>query len=140
MKFLIVLSKENVNGERTKVTSYLLGVHKKSMEELFELAKEEYPDCYYIEDDGTIFDTLIQDKAYKDGKVVDITPIPPTESEVKVQSVVEIKNKYNALNEELKDKLLTATLTGNQVVLEKLQNEYKQNMLSMAKELKAVKG
>ncbi|WP_127058945.1 hypothetical protein [Veillonella ratti] len=140
MKFLIVLSKENVNGERTKVTSYLLGVHKKSMKDLLELAKTEYPDCYYIEDDGTIFDALIQDKAYKDGKVVDLTPIPPTESEIKVQSVEEIKNKYNVLDEALKDKILTATLTGNQAVIEKLQNEYKQNMLNMAKELKAVKG
>ena len=140
MKFLIVLSKENVNGERTKVAAYLLGTHAKTMENLLELAKESYPDCYYLEDEGEPFDALEEGLVFKDGEMVEFTPIPPTESEVKEQSTDEIKNKYDAANEVLKDKALIATLTGNQSALEKIQAEYKSNLVSMAKELKAVKG
>lgn len=140
MKFLIVLSKENVNGERTKVAAYLLGTHAKTMETLLELAKQDYPDCFYLEDEGEVFDALEAGKVYKNGEMVELTPIPPTESEVKEQSTDEIKNKYDAANELLKDKTLIATLTGNQVALEKIQAEYKSNLVSMAKELKAVKG
>nr|DAZ24075.1 MAG TPA: hypothetical protein [Caudoviricetes sp.] len=140
MKFLIVLSKENMNGERTKVAAYLLGTHAKTMEKLLDLAKESYPDCYYIEDEGEVFDALEEGKVYKNGEMVEFTPIPPTESEVKEQSTDEIKNKYDAANELLKDKALIATLTGNQAALEKIQAEYKSNLVSMAKELKAVKG
>lgn len=140
MKFLIVLSKENVNGERTKVAAYLLGTHAKTMETLLELAKQDYPDCFYLEDEGEVFDALEAGKVYKNGEMVELTPIPPTESEVKEKSTDEIKNKYDAANELLKDKALIATLTGNQVALEKIQAEYKSNLVSMAKELKAVKG
>lgn len=84
---------------------------------------------------GPLFFGLIMN-----GEMVEFTPIRPTESEVKEQSTDEIKNKYDAANELLKDKALIATLTGNQAALEKIQAEYKSNLVSMAKELKAVKG
>lgn len=79
-------------GER--LTSYVVGLHGKNIEELKQLAQKNYPGKAYIEQDGKAWNEAVQkDLIYKDGKLV---PRPaPTEAEIREEKLSKLDADYS---------------------------------------------
>ncbi|MGY6771870.1 DUF4376 domain-containing protein [Gallibacterium sp. ZY190522] len=80
--YLIIINPET--GKRE--TSYVIGVTVPTYDKAKQLAREQYPNYLYLEDDGTLQQQLVnQNKLYIDGQVVDAPPvIIPIEQRQKV--------------------------------------------------------
>lgn len=80
--YLIIINP--ATGKRE--TSYVIGITAPNYDKAKQMAREQYPNYLYFEDDGTLQQQLVnQNKLYIDGQVVDAPPvIIPIEQRQKV--------------------------------------------------------
>lgn len=79
-------------GERE--TSYVVGIHGETMDELKALAAKNYPEGVAIEQDGAAWNNAVQnDLIYKAGQLVERPA--PTEDEVREQKLAALDSEYS---------------------------------------------
>lgn len=79
-------------GERE--TSYVVGIHGETMDELKALATRNYPKGVVIEQDGAAWNSAVQnDLVYKAGQLVERPA--PTEDEVREQKLAALDSEYS---------------------------------------------
>lgn len=79
-------------GERE--TSYVVGIHGETVDELKALAAKNYPDGVAIEQDGAAWNEAVQnDLIYKSGQLVERPA--PTEDEVREQKLAALDSEYS---------------------------------------------
>lgn len=79
-------------GERE--TSYVVGIHGETMDELKALAAKNYPNGVAIEQDGAVWNEAVQnDLIYKAGQLVERPA--PTEDEVREQKLAALDSEYS---------------------------------------------
>lgn len=79
-------------GERE--TSYVVGIHGETVDELKALAAKNYPDGIAIEQDGEAWNEAVQnDLIYKNGQLVERPA--PTEDEVREQKLAALDSEYS---------------------------------------------
>lgn len=70
--YLIIINPET--GKRE--TSYVIGITAPNYDKAKQMAREQYPNYLYFEDDGTLQQQLVnQNKLYIDGQVIDAPPV-----------------------------------------------------------------
>ncbi len=128
-----------LNLDGTRVTSIVETKNMKK-DDLIKVAKENYPnkDYVYVIDGDSMLNDFIEGKIYQDGKMVDAPIVEPTALEIKKAAVEGIKSKYNAKFADYETALIRARLTGNDALIAKLQENYKADLVAMAKEIKAL--
>lgn len=91
--FLQYVSVYNADtGERE--TSYVVGIHGETMDELKALAAKNYPNGVAIEQDGAVWNEAVQnDLIYKAGQLVERPA--PTEDEVREQKLAALDSEYS---------------------------------------------
>lgn len=96
MDYVFVL---NENGVRQ--TSYVVGVHADTLEEVEQLARETYPNANIVTGDSEMQSQFISGKAYVNGKFVDppIVEYVPTKEE-KINAIkAEYEPRFKTLEE-----------------------------------------
>lgn len=79
-------------GERE--TSYVVGIHGETMDELKALAAKNYPEGVAIEQEGAAWNNAVQnDLIYKAGQLVERPA--PTEDEVREQKLAALDREYS---------------------------------------------
>lgn len=121
--YIIVLSEPNSNGEQSRVTTYRVGPHGKTLKVVQEKAAADYPDLTTIEADENIQLMLTSGKVYKSGKFVDHQLVEPTAAELVEQQRNELNAEYKAAKEELQQSYLAALLADNTAAAESIKEE-----------------
>jgi len=137
-QYLIVLAQPDKNGESVRVTSYWLGVHGETWEELEALAKKDYPDKIYLRDEDGSLQAKLADGKYVWGGEAPVTPTPyvPTEAEKRKAKIQEIKAETDAANVALQERMMTALLQGNDKLATQLRDQYQANNVAMIAKIK----
>lgn len=93
------------SGER--VTSYVTGVHGETVEELEELANNQYPTFTHVVQDALTYNNALQhDLLYKDGEYV---PRPePTEDEKREAALESLDAEYSTKISEIESEMAKA--------------------------------
>lgn len=79
-------------GERE--TSYVVGIHGETMDELKALAAKNYPNGVAIEQDGAVWNEAVQnDLIYKAGQLMERPA--PTEAEMREQKLATLDSEYS---------------------------------------------
>lgn len=130
MDYVFVL---NENGVRQ--TSYVVGVHADTLEEVEQLAKRTYPTSTILSGDSEMQAQFTNGKAYVNGEFVDIpvTPYEPT----KADKISDIKRYYDTRFATLDQALLRRRLAN--VPYDDLQEQYKKLNAEMLTKIKEVK-
>ena len=130
MDYVFVL---NENGVRQ--TSYVVGVHADTLEEVEQLARQMYPTANIITGDSNMQSQFISGKAYVNGEFVDIpvTPYEPT----KADKIADIKRYYDTRFATLDQALLRRRLAN--APYDDLQEQYKKLNAEMLTKIKEVK-
>ena len=120
------------NGVRQ--TSYVVGVHADTLEETEQLARQTYPNGNIVTGDSDMQSQFISEKAYVNGKFIDIPVIPyePTKSD----KITAIKKYYDARFATLDKALVRRRLINGDIT--DLQEQYKQLNLEMLTKIKEV--
>lgn len=128
--YVFVLDK---NGVRQ--TSYVVGVHADTLEEVEQLAKRTYPTSTILSGNSEMQAQFTNGKAYVNGEFVDIpvTPYEPT----KAEKIADIKKYYDARFETLEQMVLRRRLINGDI--SDLQEQYKKLNQEMLAKIKAVK-
>lgn len=121
------------NGVRQ--TSYVVGVHADTLEEVEQLAKRTYPTSTILSGNSEMQAQFTNGKAYVNGEFVDIpvTPYEPT----KAEKIADIKKYYDARFETLEQMVLRRRLINGDI--SDLQEQYKKLNQEMLAKIKAVK-
>lgn len=107
-------------GERE--TSYVVGIHGKTMEELKALAAKNYPKGVAIEQDGTAWNNAVQnDLIYKAGQLVERPA--PSEDEVREQKLASLDSEYSQKISDVETEMAKANAIGDTEYLEELKSE-----------------
>lgn len=90
LQYVSVYNKDT--GERE--TSYVVGIHGDTVDELKALAAKSYPQGVALEQDGTAWNEAVQnDLIYKAGQLVERPA--PTEDEVREQKLAALDGEYS---------------------------------------------
>lgn len=102
---LTYLSIYDATGER--VTSFVIGVHGDTVEELQTKAKVEYPDKVHVVQDALTYNNALQnDLLYKNGEY---TPRPePTEEEKRESALAALDAEYSTKISEVESEMAKA--------------------------------
>lgn len=116
-------------------TSYVVGVHADTLEEVEQLAKRTYPTSTILSGNSEMQAQFTNGKAYVNGEFVDIpvTPYEPT----KAEKIADIKKYYDARFETLEQMVLRRRLINGDI--SDLQEQYKKLNQEMLAKIKAVK-
>lgn len=107
-------------GERE--TSYVVGIHGYSMDELKALAKQNYPDGVFIEQNGTEWNNAVQnDLIYNAGQLVQRPA--PTEEELREQKLTALDSEYSQKISDVETEMAKANAIGDTEYLEELKSE-----------------
>lgn len=107
-------------GERE--TSYVVGIHGDSMDELKALAKQNYPDGVFIEQDGAAWNNAVQnDLIYKAGQLVERPA--PTEDEVREQKLAALDSEYSQKISDAEAEMAKANAIGDADYFNDLKTE-----------------
>lgn len=93
MDYVFILNK---NGIRQ--TTYVIGIHAETLEEIQEMAKSEFPNCTLVQGDSEMQSQFTNGKAYVNGEFVD----PPT-----VKYILTKEDKINAIKAEYEPRFKT---------------------------------
>lgn len=128
--YVFVLDK---NGVRQ--TSYVVGVHADTLEEVEQLAKQTYPTSTILNGDSEMQAQFTNGKAYVNGEFVDIpvTPYEPT----KAERIAQIRKYYDGRFAALDQALLRRRLAN--APYDDLQEQYKKLNAEMLTKIKEVK-
>ena len=124
-----------VDHKGMRKTSFVLGIHGNTIEDVIKRAKQEFPNDIVFQGDENMQRQFLSGKAYLNGEFVS-TPL--TKREIKLRKINEIKQKYNEKFTAYETALARAMLMGNQPQIDKLQALYMTAKQDMAKELKGV--
>lgn len=110
----------NDTGERE--TSYVVGIHGDSMDELKALAAKNYPQGIAIEQDGAEWNNAVQnDLIYKAGQLVQRPA--PTEDELRQQKLTALDSEYSQKISDVETEMAKANAIGDTEYLEELKSE-----------------
>lgn len=97
-------------GERE--TSYVVGIHGETVDELKALATKNYPDGVAIEQDGETWNNTVQnDLIYKVGQLVERPA--PTEDEVREQKLAALDSEYSQKISDVETEMAKANAIGD---------------------------
>mgnify|MGYP007046410613 FL=1 len=97
-------------GERE--TSYVVGIHGETMDELKALAAKNYPEGVVIEQDGAAWNNAVQnDLIYKAGQLVERPA--PTEDEVREQKLAALDSEYSQKISDVETEMAKANAIGD---------------------------
>lgn len=97
-------------GERE--TSYVVGIHGETMDELKALAAKNYPEGVAIEQDGAAWNNAVQnDLIYKAGQLVERPA--PTEDEVREQKLAALDSEYSQKISDAENEMAKANAIGD---------------------------
>lgn len=97
-------------GERE--TSYVVGIHGDTVEELKALAAKNYPNGVAIEQDGATWNNAVQnDLIYKAGQLVERPA--PTEDEVREQKLAALDSEYSQKISDAENEMAKANAIGD---------------------------
>lgn len=97
-------------GERE--TSYVVGIHGETVDELKALAAKNYPDGVAIEQDGEAWNNAVQnDLIYKAGQLVQRPA--PTEDEVREQKLAALDSEYSQKISDVETEMAKANAIGD---------------------------
>lgn len=115
------LSIYNANtGERE--TSYVVGIHGDSMDELKALAAKNYPQGIAIEQDGAAWNEAVQnDLIYSAGQLVQRPA--PTEDELREQKLAALDSEYSQKISDVETEMAKANAIGDTDYLAELKAE-----------------
>lgn len=130
MDYVFVL---NENGVRQ--TSYVVGVHADTLEEVEQLAKRTYPTANIVTGDSEMQAQFTSGKAYVNGDFIDI-PIAHYEP-TKVERIAQIRKYYDGRFAALDQALLRRRLANAQY--DDLQEQYKKLNAEMLTKIKEIK-
>lgn len=107
-------------GERE--TSYVVGIHGETMDELKTFAKQNYPDGAYIEQDGAAWNEAVQnDLIYRAGQLVQRPA--PTEEELREQKLTALDSEYSQKISDVETEMAKANAIGDADYLAELKAE-----------------
>lgn len=110
----------NDTGERE--TSYVVGIHGDSMDELKALAAKNYPQGIAIEQDGAEWNNAVQnDLIYKAGQLVQRPA--PTEEKLREQKLAALDSEYSQKISDVETEMAKANAIGDTEYLEELKSE-----------------
>lgn len=110
----------NDTGERE--TSYVVGIHGDSMDELKALAAKNYPDGVFIEQNGAEWNNAVQnDLIYSAGQLVQRPA--PTEDELRQQKLAALDSEYSQKISDVETEMAKANAIGDTEYLEELKSE-----------------
>lgn len=110
----------NDTGERE--TSYVVGIHGDSMDELKALADKNYPQGIAIEQDGAEWNNAVQnDLIYSAGQLVQRPA--PTEDELREQKLAALDSEYSQKISDVETEMAKANAIGDTEYLEELKSE-----------------
>lgn len=111
----------NDTGERE--TSYVVGIHGNTMDELKVLTKQNYPDGVFIEQDGAAWNNAVQnDLIYKAGQLVERPA--PTEDEVREQKLATLDSEYSQKISDAEGEMAKANAIGDADYFNDLKAEH----------------
>ena len=123
----------DTNGVRQ--TSYVVGVHADTLEEVEQLAKRTYPTANIVTGDSEMQAQFTSGKAYVNGTFIDI---PVTEYEpTKAERIAQIRKYYDERFATLDQALLRRRLAN--VPYDDLQAQFKKLNAEMVAKIKEVK-
>lgn len=97
-------------GERE--TSYVVGVHGETMDELKALAAKNYPNGVVIEQEGATWNNAVQnDLIYKVGQLAERPE--PTEDEVREQKLAALDSEYSQKISDVETEMAKANAIGD---------------------------
>lgn len=97
-------------GERE--TSYVVGIHGETMDELKALAAKNYPEGVAIEQDGAAWNNAEQnDFVYKAGQLVERPA--PTEAEMREQKLAALDSEYSQKISDVETEMAKANAIGD---------------------------
>ena len=107
-------------GERE--TSYVVGIHGETMDELKALAAKNYPEGVAIEQDGAAWNNAVQnDLVYKAGQLVERPA--PTEDEVREQKLDTLDSEYSQKISDVETEMAKANAIGDADYFNDLKTE-----------------
>lgn len=107
-------------GERE--TSYVVGIHGETVDELKALAAKNYPKGVVIEQDGAAWNEAVQnDLIYKAGQLVQRPA--PTEDEVREQKLAALDSEYSQKISDVETEMAKANAIGDTEYLNDLKAE-----------------
>ena len=107
-------------GERE--TSYVVGIHGETMDELKALAAKNYPEGVVIEQDGAAWNNAVQnDLIYKSGQLVERPA--PTEDEVREQKLAALDSEYSQKISDVETEMAKANAIGDADYFNDLKTE-----------------
>ena len=130
MDYIFVLDEKGI-----RQTSYVVGIHADTLEEVEELARQSYPTANIVTGDSDMQAQFISGKAYVNGEFVDI-PVEVQEK-AKSEKIAEIKAYYDNRFETLEKMVLRRRLINGDI--SDLQEQYKKLNAEMISKIKAVK-
>lgn len=108
-------------GERE--TSYVVGIHGDTMDELKALAAKNYPEGVAIEQDGAAWNNAVQnDLIYKAGQLVERPA--PTEDEVREQKLAALDSEYSQKISDVETEMAKANAIGDADYFNDLKAEH----------------
>lgn len=108
LQYVSVYNKDT--GERE--TSYVVGIHGDTVDELKALAAKSYPQGVALEQDGTAWNEAVQnDLIYKAGQLVERPA--PTEDEVREQKLAALDGEYSQKISDVETEMAKANAIGD---------------------------
>lgn len=108
-------------GERE--TSYVVGIHGETVDELKALAAKNYPNGVAIEQDGATWNNAVQnDLIYKAGQLVERPA--PSEDEVREQKLAALDSEYSQKISDVETEMAKANAIGDDEYLNDLKAEH----------------
>lgn len=108
-------------GERE--TSYVVGIHGETVDELKALAAKNYPKGVVIEQDGAAWNNAVQnDFVYKAGQLVERPA--PTEDEVREQKLTALDSEYSQKISDVETEMAKANAIGDADYFNDLKAEH----------------
>lgn len=118
LQYVSVYNKDT--GERE--TSYVVGIHGDTVDELKALAAKSYPQGVALEQDGTAWNEAVQnDLIYKAGQLVERPA--PTEYEVREQKLAALDIEYSQKISDVETEMAKANAIGDTEYLTDLKAE-----------------
>lgn len=108
-------------GERE--TSYVVGIHGKTMDELKALAAKNYPEGVVLEQDGAAWNNSVQnDLIYKAGQLVERPA--PTEAEMREKKLAALDSEYSQKISDVETEMAKANAIGDADYFNDLKAEH----------------
>lgn len=118
LQYVSVYNKDT--GERE--TSYVVGIHGDSMDELKALAAKNYPQGVAIEQNGAEWNNAVQnDLIYNAGQLVQRPA--PTEEELREQKLTALDSEYSQKISDVETEMAKANAIGDEDYLAELKAE-----------------